>query len=219
MSLALVAPFPPPSACVVCSLQDLWWVPLPGPRAPRYPCLSPTWSLVIVGTVLRCYDFFCATRGPSSALFTPSRSPSARSLCAARPPVALWGFVLFFLCRAFCRVVPSSLHARTTTLHSHPSRLRSVLTSSPIAFLWRGPWRSPAMPGGRPSLPSQSFKPSMQLIFFLSSPPSPPLCLLPALLLLFSCSVQSPLAVPAPSLYLARFHAPQGLRPVFRPVG
>ena len=56
---ALVAPFPPPSACVVCSLQDLWWVPLPGPRAPRYPCLSPSWSPVVVGTVLRCYDFFC----------------------------------------------------------------------------------------------------------------------------------------------------------------
>ena len=41
--LSLVAPFPPPSPPVVCSLQDLWWVPLPGPRAPRYPCLSLTW--------------------------------------------------------------------------------------------------------------------------------------------------------------------------------
>ena len=58
--LALVAPFRAPSACVVCSLQDPCWVPLPGPRAPRYPCLSPTWAPVVVGTVLRCYDFFFA---------------------------------------------------------------------------------------------------------------------------------------------------------------
>ena len=48
----------------------------------------------------------------------------------------------------------------------------------------------------------------MKFFFFLSSPPSPPLCFLPAPLLLFSCSVCSPLAVPAPWWYLARFHAP-----------
>ena len=33
--LPLVASFPPPSAWVVCFLQDLWWVLLPGPPAPR----------------------------------------------------------------------------------------------------------------------------------------------------------------------------------------
>ena len=41
VSLALVAPFSPPSACVVSSPQDPWWVPLPGLCAPRYPRLSP----------------------------------------------------------------------------------------------------------------------------------------------------------------------------------
>ena len=117
----------------------------------------------------------------------------------------------FFFAALFFRVVPSSLHARTTTLHRHLSRFRSVLTSCPTAILWRGPWRSPAMPGGRPSLATS--------IFFLSSPPSPPLCLPPALLVLFSCSVCSPLVVPTPWLYLTRFHTPQGIRPVFRPVG
>ena len=86
----------------------------------------------------------------------------------------------------------------------------AVFLSCPIALLGRGPLRSPAMPGGRPSLVSHSF---------LCSPPSPLFCLLPALLLLFSCSVCSPLVVPAPWLYLARFQAPQCLRPVLRPVG
>ena len=90
------------------------------------------------------------------------------------------------------------------------SRLPSVLFSCPTALLGRGPWRSPAMPGGRPSLASFSSLPSL---------PSPLFCLLSALALLFSCSVCSPLVVPAPGLYLTRSHAPQGLRPVLRPVG
>ena len=117
-------------------------------------------------------------------------------------------------------MVPSSLHARTTTLHRHVSRFRSVLSSSPTAILWRGPWRFPAMPGGRSSLATEPFSPRCcTFIFFLSSPPSPPLCLLPALLVLFSCSVCSRLVVAAPWLYLARPHAPLGFCPVFRPVG
>ena len=130
-------------------------------------------------------------------------------------------FKFFLLFRhAFFRVVPSSLHARTTTLHRLLSRFRSVLSSSPTAILWRGPWRSRAMPGGRPSLATQPFSPHCcTFIFLLSSPSSPPLCLLPALLVLFSCSVGSPLVVPAPWLYLARPHAPLGVCPVFRPVG
>ena len=76
------------------------------------------------------------------------------------------------------------------------------------------------MPSERPSLATQPFSPRCcTCIFSLSSPPSPPLCLLPALLVLFSCSVCSPLVVPAPWLYLARPHAPLGFCPVFRPVG
>ena len=76
------------------------------------------------------------------------------------------------------------------------------------------------MLGGRPSLGTKPFSlRCCTFIFFLSSPPSPPLCLLPALLVLVYCSVCSPLVVPAPWLYLVRTHAPLGLCPVFRPVG
>ena len=80
-----------------------------------------------------------------------------------------------------------------------------------------GPW--PCQVGAPPSRPSHLSLRCCTFIFFLSSTPSPPLCLLPALLVLFSCCVCSPLVVPAPWLYLARFHAPQGFCPVFRPVG
>ena len=143
-----------------------------------------------------------------------------RVALATRPILSRLLVVLRGVVRVFFRVVPSSLHARTTTLHRHLSRFCSVLSSSPTAILWRGPWRSPAMPGGRPSLATQPFSSRCcTFIFFLSSPPSPPLCLLPALLVLFSCSVCSPPVVPAPRLYLARPHAPPGFCPVFRPVG
>ena len=81
-------------------------------------------------------------------------------------------FVCFFFRRSRFCVVPSSLHARTTTLHRHLSRLRSVLTSSPSAILWRGPWRSPAMPGGRPSLASQPLSPLSPPLSSVSCPPS-----------------------------------------------
>ena len=156
--------------------------------------------------------------------------PSGRCVALATRPflsrllVVLRGVVrvcvFLFFRRAFFRVVPSSLHARTTTLHRHLSRFRSVLSSGPTAILWHRPWRSRAMPGGRPSFATKPFSPRCcTLIFFLSSPPSPPLCLLPALLVLFSCSVCSPVVVPAPWLYLARPHAPLGFCPVFRPVG
>ena len=75
------------------------------------------------------------------------------------------------------------------------------------------------MTGERPSLATQPFSPRCcTCIFFLSSPPSPAFCLLPALLVLFSCSMCLPLVVSAPWLYLARPHAPLGFCPVFRPV-
>ena len=77
-----------------------------------------------------------------------------------------------------------------------------------------------ALGGPRPCRATQPFSPRCcTCIRSPSSLPSPPLCLPPALLVLFSCSVCSPLVVSAPWLYLARPHVPQGLRPVFRPVG
>ena len=96
VSLALVAPFPPQSACVVFSRQDLWWVPLPGLRAPRDRCLSPTWSPVFVGTVLRCYDFFL--RHPRSLACPLCSVPFPRcplALCCS-PPCGAVGFCSFF---------------------------------------------------------------------------------------------------------------------------
>ena len=149
-----------------------------------------------------------------------SRGPSHTTSSVPSPCGAAGCCSRFFFRRAFFRVVPSSLHARTTTLHRHLSQFRSVLLSSPTAILWRGPWRSRAMPGGRPSLATKPFSlRCCTFIFFLCSPPSPPRCLLPALLVLFSCSVCSSLVVPAPWLYLARPHAPLGFCPVFPPVG
>ena len=147
--LALVAPFPPPSAWVVCFLQDLWWVLLPGPRFPRYPCLFPTWSPAVA-------VFFFA-RQPRSliCLFAPSRSLAACSLCALRPPVELW---CFFFCpplsrRASCPMVFSSLHARTSALH-RSSGHRSLWCSSPVpspswGVALGGPW--PCQVGAPPS--------------------------------------------------------------------
>ena len=113
----------------------------------------------------------------------------------------------------FFRLVPSSLHARSTTLHRHLSRFCSVLMSSPSAILWVAPG------GPRPCRATQPFSP--RCCTCISSPPSlpsPPLCLLPALLVLFPCSVCLPLVASAPRLYLARPLVPQGLRPVFRPL-
>ena len=110
-------------------------------------------------------------------------------------------------------MVPSSLHARTTSLHRH---LVSVRCSRPVP-----PPSCGIAPGGpRPCRATQPFSPRCcTSICSLPSLPSPPLCLLPALLVLFPRSVCSPLVVSAPRLYLARPHVPQGLRPVFRPVG
>ena len=78
--LTLVAPFPPPSAWVVCFLQDLWWVFLPGPRARRNPCLFPTWSFAVIVFYFRAPPAVsrlpvCSFRFPRRLLalcFTPS---------------------------------------------------------------------------------------------------------------------------------------------------
>ena len=115
----------------------------------------------------------------------------------------------FFLPFFFFRLVPSSLHARATLLHRH---LVSVWCSRPVP-----PPSCRVAPGGpRPCQATQPFSPRCcTSIRSLPSLPSPPLCLLPALSVLFPCSVCSPLFVSAPRLYLARPHVPQGLRPVF----
>ena len=220
--LALVAPFPPPSACEVCSLQDLWWVPLPGPRAPHYPCLSRTWSPVAVVIVLCCLYIYL--RHPRSLVcpFAPSRSSAARSLCAARPPEALWGFVRVFWfffppCFLPCgSLLPACTHNNTAQPSvSAPSRCSCPVPSPSCGVALGGP--RPCQVGAPPPRPTH-LSLSMMLIFFIPSPPSPPLCLLPTLLLLFSSSVCSPPVVPAPWLYPARSHAHQGLSSVLRPV-
>ena len=91
--------------------------------------------------------------------------------------------------------------------------LASVRCSCPVP-----PPSCGVAPGGpRPCRATQPFSPRCcTCIRSLFSLPSPPLCLLPALLVLFPRSVCSPLVVSAPWLYLARPHVPQGLRPVFR---
>ena len=240
LRLARVAPFPPPPLFPCASHAGLipWAVvrphPIPHPvslpeRAASNPVARAHWILIHPGTVL------CAWHGSLSSCSRPSLlcrlpccpSPLGPSCGPSHTPFSVpspCGAVgcrsrFFFSPSLFC-VVLSSLHARTTTLHRHLSRFRSLLSSCPTAILRRGPRQSPAMPGGRPSLATQPFSlRCCTLIFFLSSPPPPPLCLLPALLVLFSCSVCSPLVVPAPWLYPARFHAPQGFCASFRPVG
>ena len=130
--------------------------------------------------------------------------------------MVLWGFVFFSVCPPpflpcippCGTLLPACTHVSTALVIW--SRLPSVLFSCPIAVLGRGPWRFPAMPGGRSSLASLSSLPSL---------PSALFCLSPALLLFLSCSVCSPLVFPAPGLYLAGSQAPLGLRPILRPVG
>ena len=108
--LALVAPFPPPFR--LCDV--LRSGPAVGPSSwpPRPPLPMPFPHLFFV--VL----FFRATRGLSSVLLLRSvPPPPARFVPHAL--VRRCGVLFFSLCfcRASCLVVPSSLHARTTTPH------------------------------------------------------------------------------------------------------
>ena len=181
----------------------------------RRPLLVPYPHLV---TRRCCFClFFCrappaVSRLPVCSIPFPRRPPAQRFSPSG---VAAGFYSCFFFAPPF-PAVPPALWFPPPCMNAqqlgtgHLSLFPSVFLSCRIAFLGRGPWRSPAMPGGRPSLASHSF---------LCSPPSPLFCLLPALLLLFACSECSPLVVPAPWLHLARFHAPQGLRPVLGPVG
>ena len=117
--------------------------------------------------------------------FEPSGGPLGFHFCfflVCPPP--------FPLCvLPFGTLLPACTHVSTALVIW--SWLPSVLFSCLLALLGRCPWRSLAMPGGRPLAPLSS----------LPSLPSPPFCLLPALLLLLSCFVCSPLFVPAPGLY------------------
>ena len=74
-----------------------YWAPRPPVPLPSDPRGHPSLLVLFFAAMI----FFCATRGPSSALSAPSRSPAARLLCAARPPLALWGVV-----RVFCFLSP-----------------------------------------------------------------------------------------------------------------
>ena len=168
--LALVARFPPPSVWVVSFFLDLLGALLPGsaPASPGTRAYSPPGHLLF---------FFC--RAPPAAPllrpFAPSRSPAACSLCALRPQAVLCGFDFFLVCPPpfpLCilpcgTLLPACTHVGTALVIR--SRLPSVLVSCPIALLGRGPWRSLAMPGGRPSLASLSSLPSR-----LSPPLLPP---------------------------------------------
>ena len=160
LCVVLVAPFPPHSACVVCPLQNLWWVLLPGPRAPRYLFLSPTRSPVAVVFVLCCFLFVFFSRNPRS-LFCPfalPRSPAARSLCASRPPEALCGFVRVFVffspcilpCGAF---LPACTHNNTAQVISHGSFRCPFSVKSPSCGMALG-GRRPSQVGPTPSRPT-----------------------------------------------------------------
>ena len=162
--LARVAPFPPSSLVPRPRPIPLWL--LCGPMPSLIPCLYPTGPPATLWPGPTGCSFirgpFCA---PSTGRSPPAPAPHSCTASHAvlvpwghrvalatrsflsRLLVVLRGVVRVSFCRAFFRVVPSSLHARTTTLHCHLSRFRSVLSSSPTVILWRGPWRSPAMPG------------------------------------------------------------------------
>ena len=159
--------------------------------------------------------FFRATRGLSPVLLLRPVPPPP----ACFVPHALLGrcgvlFVfLFFFSSPPCilpygSLLPACTHNNTAQAISHGSLPCSFPVPSQSCGVALGGPR-PCHVGAPPSRPTH----------ITHKPPSPLFCLLPALLLLFSCSVCSPLVAPAPWLYLARSHAPQGLCPVLQPVG
>ena len=207
-----------------------------GPIPSHFPCLyatgppanlwrGPTGSPSIRGP-------FCA---PSTGRSPPAPAPPSSAVSPAvlvtwgrrvglatcpflsRFLVVLQGVVrvcfLFFFVLFSAWFPPPCMHAQQ---HCIAICLGSVRCSRPVP----PPSCGVALGGPWPCRATQPFRPRCcTCIRPLSSLPSPPLCLLPALLVMFFCSVCSPLVVSAPWLYLARPHAPQGLRPVFRPVG
>ena len=157
---------------VGCFLLDLLGALLPGPA----PASHGTRAYSAPGHLRFFFTLSRATRGPSSAPFAPTRSPAACWLCAVRPPAVHCGFDFFSfpfrllppalsLC-ASCVVVslcftllPACTHVSTALVIG--SRLPSVFVSGPLALAGPPSWRSPAKPGGRPSLASLCSLPSL----------------------------------------------------------
>ena len=213
--------------------------PFPAPSpCPCIPCLYPTGS---PATLWRGPTGSSSIRGPFRAPSTGRSPPSPAPLsCAVSLSVLVtWGrrvalatrlflsrllvvlrgvvrvcFPFFFPCCVF-RLVPSSLHARTTTLHRHLSRFCSVLTSSPSAILWRCPWRSPAMPGDPAIQPALLYMYPLSLLSTLPSPLSParPLSVVPLLRVLAAGRLRAMDVSRAPS----RASGPPPCLPTCRP--
>ena len=155
---------------VVCLLWNPWWVLLPGPHFPRYPCPFPTWSPAVA------VFFSRASRDLLSAwLLLPVPPLPGRSVL-----YALWWCcgVFFFVCPplsrcASCLVVPSSLHARTSALHrssGHGSSWCSFPVPSPSLGVALGGPR-PCQVGAPPSRLS-SLSPLLPPLSSVSCPPS-----------------------------------------------
>ena len=173
-----------PFLCGSCaSLLTCWGLfllaPPPGTRA----CSPPI-------RLLRCYFFLFFASPVAPLLLRLLRSvpplPTRSVLFALR--LCLW--VLLFLFAPpplpLCFLPPGPLLpacTRDSTTHVFGSRCLSVLVSCPFALLELAPWRSPAMPGGRPSFASLPSLPSLLLPPLpLPSPVSrpPPYCCSPA---------------------------------------
>ena len=230
---SLSAPVPFPCAAAPAYSPGLSCGPIPSLFPGLYPTgppatlwRGPTGSSSIWGP-------FCA---PSTGRSPPSPAPLScavslavlvtwgRRVALANRPflsrllVVLRGvvrvcFPFFFFLLFSAWFPPPCMHAQQ---HCIAICLGSVRCSRPVP----PPPCGVAPVGPRPCRASQPFSPRCcTCICSLSSLPSPPLCILPALLVLFPCSMCSPLVVSAPWLYPARPHVPQGLTPVFRPVG
>ena len=211
-SIPLPAPITHRAACIQCvyptlPLATLW-------RLPVDPCLAscahcPLSLLPLpVSSVLcgfsRCIDVVL----PRVFFAHPAGRPPPRSLCVSVPYPA----VSCLFCVFFFTLLPACTYVTTALVIG--LQVPSVFVSGPLAHAGRAPWRSPAMPGGRPSLASPSTPSSL-----LSPPPSPVACHSPVPLLLLSYTMCAPLILSAPGLYLARPHPSLRLRPVLCPVG
>ena len=109
-------------------------------------------------------------------------------------------FILFSALCIFFLLGPSSLHARTTSLHHH---LVSVRCSRPVPppSCGAAPWRSPAMPGGPAIQPALLYKFPLSPLSTLPSPLSSarPLSVVPLLRVLAAGRLRAKAVSRAPS--------------------